>query len=227
MKIVIENTSFNYDIGCRLLKLKYQQCPFEKLEDIWNDIKPMTFSEIAQIDNLEHRRVGIVCLGLERLITEVEPKLVSSKTLKKTTTYINRQGELVTEKFSDTYELYQVNGEKFGDTKNSWRKMDDCYFVKFKDTSTDREYMCWVDPSSVLRANTKDQWARFEKPMQINAIQCIAWTFQTNVPEGNIEEIKRQGDCILIKPKDTSVPLLDQPRHLTEKEYLKLLVAES
>lgn len=226
MKIVIENTTFGFDIGCRLLKLKYKDCPFPNLEDMWAEIKPLTFKEIAKMDNLEHRRVGILCLGLERLQSEVNPELVSSKTLKKTTTFINREGELVTQKFSDTYELFKVKGETFG--KNGWgRTMDDCYFVKFKDTSTDREYMCWVDPLSVLRANTKNGYAHFDKPSQINPIQCIAWTFQTNVAEGNIEEIVRQGDCILIKPKDTKKKLLDNPRHLTEKEYLTLLVAES
>lgn len=227
MKIVIENTKFDFDKGCRLLKLKYENCPFPKLEDIWGEIQPLTFREIAEMENLEERRVGILCLGLERLIKQVEPELVSSKTIKKTTNYINRKGELVTENFSDTYELHKVKEEKFGDTKNSWQKMNDCYFVKFKDTSTDRDYMCWIDPTSVLRANTGGKWVSFNDPKEINPIQCIAWTFQTNVPEGNIKEIVRQGDCILIKPKDSNEPLLDTPRHLTEKEYLTLLVAES
>lgn len=226
MKIVIENTKFGFDIGCRLLKLKYEDCPFPKLEDIWGDIQPLTFKEIAEMENLEHRRVGMLCLGLERLIKQVNPTLVSSKTLKKTTTYINREGEVVTENFKDTYELYQVEGEKLGMSR--WgRAAENCYFVKFKDTSTDREYMCWIDPTSVLRANSNNRWVSFDNPKEINPIQCIAWTFQTNVAEGNIKEIVRQGDCILIKPKDSKKPLLDTPRHLTEKEYLTLLVAES
>lgn len=226
MKIVIENTKFGFDIGCRLLKLKYEDCPFPKLEDIWGDIQPLTFKEIAEMENLEHRRVGMLCLGLERLIKQVNPTLVSSKTLKKTTTYISREGEVVTENFKDTYELYQVEGEKLGMSR--WgRAAENCYFVKFKDTSTDREYMCWIDPTSVLRANSNNRWVSFDNPKEINPIQCIAWTFQTNVAEGNIKEIVRQGDCILIKPKDSKKPLLDTPRHLTEKEYLTLLVAES
>jgi len=60
MKIIIENTEFDFNTGCRLLKLKYDACPFPKLEDIWDDIQPMTFGEIAMIENLEQRRVGVV-----------------------------------------------------------------------------------------------------------------------------------------------------------------------
>lgn len=226
MKIVIENIQFGYDEGCRLLKLKYEKCPFPALEDFWDDIKPMSFREIAEIENIEKRRVGVLCLGLERLIKEVNPTLVDSTTIKKSTTFVDSKGEVVTKKFNDTYELYKVDGANFGTDR--WdRNPDDCYFVKFKDTSTDRVYLCWVDPTSVLRANSNESWVSFENPSQINAIQCIAWTFTTNVPKGNIEKMVRQGDCILIKPKNKRVKPLDRPRHLTEEEYRTLLVAES
>ena len=47
MQIVIDNTNFTYDIGCRVLKLKYETAPFSSLEDIWEDIVPITFKEIA------------------------------------------------------------------------------------------------------------------------------------------------------------------------------------
>jgi len=226
MKIVIDNVQFPYNEGCRLLKLKHNaECPFEQLEDIWNEIQPLTFKEIAQFENLEQRRVGIVCLGLERLVSEVKPTLLNSKTISKTTTWINEEGELVTKKFKDTYELYEVSGEYFSKgLKDSWRRMDNCYYVKCKDTSTDREYFIWVDLSSVYRTNNHNAWD-FEKT-KVNAIQCIAWTIQTNIEEGNIEKIIRQGDCILIKPKSLTKGG-GSVRHLTEKEYKELLVAES
>jgi hypothetical protein len=47
----------------------------------------------------------------------------------------------------------------------------------------------------------------------------------TNIEVGGIEKIVRQGDCILIKPKKNCV--FGRERHLTEKEYINLLVAES
>jgi hypothetical protein len=226
MKIIIDNVQFPYNEGCRLLKLKHNtECPFEQLEDIWNDIEPLSFKDIAQFENLEQRRIGIVCLGLERLVKEVKPTLLNSKTISKTTTWINEGGEIVTKKFKDTYELYEVSGEYFSKgLKETWRRMDNCYYVKCKDTSTDREYFIWVDLNDVYRTNNEDRWG-FEKT-KVNAIQCIAWTIQTDIDEGNIEKIIRQGDCILIKPKSLTKGN-GRVRHLTEKEYKELLVAES
>ena len=82
---------------------------------------------------------------MDRLVKEVKPTLLNSKTLSKTTTWVNENGEIVTKKFKDTYELYEVKGEYFSKgLKNSWQRVDDCYFVKCKDTSTDREYLIWI-----------------------------------------------------------------------------------
>jgi hypothetical protein len=224
MQIVINNQKFPYDMGCRLLKLKHKDCPMEQLEDIWNDIVPMSFKEIAKLPNLEQRRVGVLCLGLERLASEVQPKLLSKKTLKKSTTWVDVNGNFVTTKFNDTYELYEVSGDYFNEGLQGWNKMENAYFVKLKDTSTDRTYFIWVEPRSVYNTNNDNRWNYELK--KINAIQCIAWTIQTNVPQGSIEKIIRQGDCILIKPNGKYKPL-DSARHLTEKEYKELLVAES
>ena len=230
MKIVIENIPFKFDVGCRLLKLKHEDCPFEQLSDIWNDIEPLTFREIGELENLEQRRVGVLCMGLERLAEQINPTLLDRQTIEKVSNFIDSNGKLVKEKYQDTYELYEVKGEVFG--KSQWgATMNDCHFVKFKDTSTDRMYMIWVDLSSVARTNFAEKNSYFyysdEMKYKINAIQCISWTIQTNVDEGNIKEILRQGDCVFVKPKDSSKPMLDSARHLTEKEYRKLLVAES
>jgi hypothetical protein len=229
MKIVISNKEFSYDIGVRLLKLKYEKCPFESLEDIWGDIKPLTFKEIARMENLEDRRVGILCLGLERLAKEIEPKLIDKQTIKKVSNYLDKDGKLVKKKYNDTYELYEVDGKLLSQgIKERWRTMENCYFVKFKDTSTDREYMIWIEPRSVFNANKKkDTYRYYNEIKDINAIQCIAWTIQTTVDKGNIEKILRQGDCVLVKPKNMNTGILESPRHLTEEEYRKLLVAES
>lgn len=219
MQVVVNNTKFSFDIGCRLLKLKHDTAPFEEMEGIWDDVVPLTFKEIAQFTNIEERRVGILCLGLDRLIAEVNPELVNTKTLKKETNWVNQKGELVNKQFKDTYELYKVKGEYLsGGIKGSGiTTMPDSYYVKCKDTSTDRVYLIWVDLDSVQETN---------KGKKLNAIQCVAWTIMTNVPKKQIEKIIRQGDCILIKPKEGYSPL-DTERHLTEEEYKELLVAES
>jgi hypothetical protein len=227
MKIVLENFKFDFDRGCKLLKLKHKECPFPNtyIAEIWNDIIPATFSEIAKYENVEERRVGILCLGLERLVSEVKPKLVNKETLNKKTTWINPKGELETISFTDTYKLFKVEGKYFNEgIKNDWNKVTDCYYVQFKDTSTDREYMLWVDVQSVYRTNNENRWDfSIDK---INAIDCIAWSIQTDITEGNIEKIVRQGDCIVIKPINAKKGR-GNVRHLTSKEYKTLLVAES
>jgi hypothetical protein len=50
--------------------LKHETCPYPQLEEIWNDIVPLSFKEIAKFENLEQRRIGIVCLGLDRLVND-------------------------------------------------------------------------------------------------------------------------------------------------------------
>jgi len=225
-KIVIDNVEFDFDNGCKLLKLKNgDECPFPQLEDFWNDIEPLTFKEIAQFENLEKRRIGINYLGLERLIESVKPRLVDAKTIKKTTSWVNENGEFETFDFDDTYELYAVSKDYFNEGLDGWSGMrNDVYYVRCKDTSTDREYLIWVDIANVLRTNGKSSWSWNDE--DLCAIESIAWTIQVDVKEGDIESILRQGDCILVNPKE-GAEILSQARHLNKEEYLNLLVAES
>jgi len=227
-KLVLDNVAFDFDLGCKVARLKYDECPeqFKSLESFWNDIVPANFSDIAQLPNLEQRRIGIRALGLDRLIKEVNPKLLNSTTLKKSTTWVNENGEIETFEYNDTYELYEVKGDVFSKGLDSWQKMEDCHYIKCKDTSTDREYLIWVDLRSVYRTNFDNWYNPQEHKKKITSIQAIAWTITTNVPKGHIEDIIRQGDCILIKPKGKYEPLVTA-RHLTEEEYKTLISAES
>ena len=229
MEIVINNVSTEFNLGCRMLKTKGGDCPFDELQDFWEEIQPLNFKEIAQIPNLEQRRIALLFLGLDRMVAEVKPTLISTETIKKQTTWINEQGQLVEHKFDDTYELYRVNGDYFNQGIDNWRKMGDAYYVRCKDTSTDREYLIWVDLNSVWNVkceNNKNLNRWNFNPNEVDAIDCIAWTIQTNIAQGGIEKIVRQGDCILIKPK-ARYETLGRERHLSKQEYLKLLVAES
>ena len=233
MKIIIQNQTFSYDTGCALLKMKYGNTPFQGLEDIWDDIQPITFKDIltrGDIQNVEQRRVAINCLGTDKFLQEVKSEMISSESISKTTTWVNSQGELETKEFVDTYELHRIS-------QHDWAIGDqgeDLCFVKCKDTSTDREYMLWIDPKSVCATNDL-WWGRFYesvKDKKITAIDCIAWTIQVPVPVDEIEEIIRQGDCILVKPKSGRRLYRDSDgellwRSLTKKEYLQYLSAES
>lgn len=228
MEIVINNVPIEFNLACRILKTKGGDCPFDELQDFWEEIVPLNFKDIAQIPNLEQRRVALLFLGIDRMIAEVKPELVSSKTISKQTTWVMESGELVEHTFDDTYELYKVNGSYFSEGVEAWRKMSDAYYVKCKDTSTDREYLIWVDVNSVweVKCENDKNLNRWQFDVRkIDAIDCIAWTIQTNIPQGNIEKIVRQGDCIMIKPKGKYDTIGE--RHLSSDEYLKLLVAES
>jgi hypothetical protein len=196
------------------------------LADFWNDIIPATFSDIARLENLEQRRIGIGALGIDKLISEVNPILIDKRTLDKSTTWINGNGKLETIEYKDTYELYQVKGEVFSKGLGKNQTMEDSFYVKCKDTSTDREYLIWIEPQSVFNTNRSGWYQRGESHKELNAIECVAWTITTNVPKGNIEKILRQGDCIMIKPQG-KYELLGTPRHLTQVEYETLIVAES
>lgn len=230
MKIVINNVTFDYNIGCRLLKTKSDVCTIKDLEEIWDDIQPMTFKEIAKdLNNIEQRRIAINCLGIDNLVKEIDSKLINKKTIKKQTTWVNDKGEIVNKKFNDTYELYEVSEKSLG-IENGWGlSRESCvHYVKCKDTSTNRDYLIWVDAQEVFRTNDKREQRWYSNNTNygkdINAIQAIAWTIQTDIPKGNIDKIVRQGDCVLIKP---TTKKRDSVRHLTEEEYRELLVLES
>ncbi|HUC95330.1 MAG TPA: hypothetical protein VMR76_00030 [Candidatus Saccharimonadia bacterium] len=220
-KVIIENTEFTYDIGVRILKLKYQESPVESLKDIWHQIKPYSFKEIAAIENIEERRIAFGALGIERLAKEINPELVHEETISKTTSYIDKNSQLVSHQYDDTYQLFRVNAKHFGESPRN-RTATDAYYVKCKDTSTDREYFIWIDVNSVMETN---------KLKTITALQAIAWTIITNIKEGGIENIIRQGDCIMFKTKPDFIYIDPQEkrstRHLTEKEYRELLILES
>lgn len=238
MKIIIQNQEFDYNIGCGLLKLKYGDTPFAGLEDIWDSIAPPTFQEIVRgTQNVESRRVALNCLGLERMKEQLNVRLINEESIAKTTMWVTESGELVEHKFDDTYRLYELDGEDlFWGIEQDWRsssaKREKFYFITCKDTSTDREYLLWVDIYSVYNTESrKDTWSswasqQMEAPKVVNAIDCVAWTITTDVAKGNISHILRQGDCILIKPKGDS-PRLKHHRHLTADEYRTLLLAES
>lgn len=223
MNLIIENLKFEFELGCKVLKCSGGDCPINGLEDKWDSIVPITFKEIAEIENTELRRIAFKRFGLERLINEVNPLLVNSQTINKTTTWINENGIEETINFADTYELYKVSGDILFPNQR-WGN-EDVYYVKCKDTSTDREYLIWVNPNGVFRANNSGIGWFSSSDIDLNVINSIAWTIQTNVPIGKIETIVRQGDCILVKPIDEE--RLDIPRHLSGKEYLELLHLES
>lgn len=234
MKIVLNNYKFEYDLALKMLKTRYKTfnlCPISdgNIKEVWDDIHPLTFKEIASLKNIEERRIGFLYYGIENMIKEVSPKLINKEVIKKTNKWLNPSSlrEEIKEIY-DIYELYEIEGKHFG--KDQWgRDADNQFFVKCWCTSTNREYCIWI--SKTRAASNKiiegQSWRSSSTP--INAIDAIAWTFKTNVKKEAIEYWIRQGDCLLAKilPEWEDKEYLGSERHLEATEYLEKLKYES
>ena len=220
MEIIIDNIPFAFDMGAKVCKIGNIEIDGLDL----TNVEPITFEEISMLRNIEQRRIAIKYFGTEKLIADINPELVSEETISKSTTYVDDKGISTTINFQDTYELYKVSAEKLFGKQGSYLR--DEYYVKCKDTSTDREYIIWVDVESVARTNNIGIWGLRDGTSKIDAIQAIAWTIQTDVKEGNIRQIIRQGDCVFVEPIDTTVDT-GLMRSITKEEYINLLKTES
>jgi hypothetical protein len=238
MKIIVNNREFPYETGVRLLRTKNEECQFPEIADIWNEIKPLSFADIGLLftDDMD-KRYAFSCLGIERILEGIEPVLISSASLEKKTSWVREDGSVHIHTYSDVYELYAVRWTDLY-TDTPYKKVSSLnkrrnHFVKFRDTSIQKEYMIWLNIVDVYRTNNQDfpsddiakvSLRKLEK--LINPIQAIAWTITTDIATGGIVKILRQGDCILIQQKPDAIKL-NIPRHLTEAEYLDLMSAES
>lgn len=219
-KIIIDSHSFSFNIGCKVLKLKYKQqpCPVEEIADFWDDIEEASFKDIMSIRNVESRRVAFRYFDIEKFISNSKVKVHDRSVVKKTTTWVNENGELETVEYEDEYILYKIDGTDLFNS-NFLLKVQDYYFVQCKDTSTNRKYYIWVDMGSIV-----DYLKSSEK--YVTALDAIAWTIQVPDCKEEISEIIRQGDCILVRYKKLP-ETYHGFRHLKKSEYLKLLKLES
>jgi hypothetical protein len=241
-RVIIKGQSFPGETGLRILKLREDSCPFPEWEEAWKALTPLNFREITErIKDIDRRRTAISFLGIERLMTQIESKMIREETLEKLTTWVDTNGQLREHKYADTYSLHRVRWTTlFGDLTDDtnrlfhsiWDKPRNHHFVKCKCASSGKEYILWVDLRQVYVTNHPEvtrkevenigHW-RIER--LVDPIEAIAWTFETRLAKGSIEAIIRQGDCILMRP--TINPEVKQNRHLTGEEYRTLLRSES
>jgi hypothetical protein len=242
VRVIISGQSFPGRTGLRILKLRHETCPFPQWQEAWDVLTPLTFREITeQIKDVERRRTAIAYLGIERLMTQIESKMIREETIEKITTWVDADGQIREHRFSDTYSLHRVRWTTlFGDLtdetnllmNSNWNKPHNHHFVKCKCASTGKEYILWVDLRQVYRTNhpevtrqSLDDIGHWRIERLVDPIEAIAWTFQTRLAKGSIEAIIRQGDCILMRPVIN--PVLDTNRHLTGEEYRTLMRSES
>jgi hypothetical protein len=228
-RVIINNQDFDLSTGMRLLKTKYgtyesfirinsEDAHDDFLQESWDSIEEMTFAEIAGMDNIEKRRVGFTCYGLERLIKDVNPKLIDRQVIKKQNKWLLPETLLEeTKEIDDVYELYEIDAKHFGSLSGNRRQPENQFFVKCWCTSTNREYVIWVNKNNVEELNNS-----------FDAVSAIAWTFTTNIKPEDIQYIIRQGDMLAVKVDDScTLESSIRPRHITKKEYLEKLVYES
>lgn len=178
------NTDFTWDyVRWYYLDLQTDEPEYLQLldeaEKMWHDenIKPWTAKEVFRLTNQEQKYLLFSMIGPDQIEQEMNPTLVDRQTLTKKQpryTVEGKDGHKVTKRFSneqlkedlveyqDTYELYYFDKSKLGTENN-------VYYVKCKDTSTDRVYYLYVDGT--------DERCKYD------AISAIAWTMRD--PEGN------------------------------------------
>jgi len=220
MKINISGVLFDGEVGKRLLKLKYENCPFSELEKEWDDIEVGTLASLGlELKNSEQRRVAFQYFDMDRIARETPAELVSRETIVKKTSWLMPDGSLQEQTYEEVYCLYSIHKEILG-VPHSLNDDDPfLYYAKFSDPFTDREHLLWVDGKSVAGTNgLLDDDGKLTS--KINAIQAIAWTITTDIEEGGIDCIVRQGDCTLLKRNERASKYFK--RHLTEYEYRTL-----
>jgi hypothetical protein len=240
--VFINGMNFNGETGMRLLKLQHTTCPYPEWQEAWDSVEPLRFRDITRLfKDHDRRRMAIRSLGIDRLIPDIETTLVKAETMEKITSWVDTDGNTHTRHFTGTYSLHRVRWDTLfsdaGDTRIDKTRphhpcSSDLYFVKFRDTTTDREYINWVNLRDVHFTNHPDitrdmvsalSQARIEK--MSSPINAIAWTIETTLAKGSIEAIIRQGNCILVRP--VNEPVIVAPRRLTGEEYRTLLRVES
>lgn len=233
--MIIDNVPFDTNNGIRISKMKAKggDCPeFLKATfgDMWQDVKPLSFLEVCQLENVEQRRIAFRQMDPDVFMQYA--KHLRSATIAKKTTWVKDDGTLEEATFEDTYELYAVSARAL-----NMSSAGTYYLLRMKDTSTDRYYHIWVDLRDAYGVNGYHQdntgillIEEVERDYpSVSPIDAVAWTIRTTVPEGSIDYIIRQGDCILVKPVDGwhKGHYRQTMRALTGTEYRTLLRYES
>lgn len=190
---------------------------FDVVREAWDDTPDLTVEQAFTARNIEHRRVIFNVIGVENLMASLKPTLVDRQTITRDNLVFDKDGNKSTEKLVDTYELYQIDGDRlFAGTEAAerWRFQRDrnVYAVKCKDASTEREYWIYVTDDAAKNKN---------------ALEAIAWTYQLKSGT-RANDIYRQGEVIIAKHGDAKEPdHWGRMYHMTKEEYLTKIKAQS
>lgn len=189
------------------------------VEEMWDEIKPVTVEEALQIQNTETRRTYFDCIGVIQLFKNLNPTLRDRQVIKKQRTNWDDDNKEIVRTFEDVYELYEIEGKKLF-PKDRWgREPNPVFAVRCWCTTTNREYWLYV----TQEAATGQRWFSSGDKAAYSAIRAIAWTIRIDI--SNPEKIYRQGDIIVAKKSEKSKQV--SPYHLDETKYLSLMYSET
>ena len=187
----------------------------EFVEEMWDNIAPITVEGAFGEMNLEKRRVMFDCIGVPKLFAELNPDLLDKQTIAKNRTRWDENNLPYVYQFEDTYELYKIDGNKLFKVDSEWVRPTSIYAVRCWCTSTGREY--WINVPEDISVGTR--WSRLTP----DAVRAIAWTIRLDI--SHPKRIFRQGDIIIAEESDESQEV--SPYHLNKEKYLSLMYSET
>ena len=198
------------------------------IEEVWDSVEPLTFTECIIEPNAEKRRVLFSCLGPERLFNSAEKTLLDKQTItKKRVKWDDVTLDKIEYEFEDTYELYRIDsnfinmkleaqsrgGRSLHDGWGSGFIREDIYSVRCWCTTTNKEFWLMVDPQNL----------NLKKPDAIEAIASTIW-----IREANPKRIYRQGDVIFVEHwGDDRDIMKERAGPITKKTYLTKMYSET
>jgi hypothetical protein len=181
-----------------------KQTFLDELIEIYNDIKPFSYEEAFNIEDIIFRAKVFSTVNITEMIKNLGSKRIETAGMNVSRKQFDNNGNFLGMKQYDViYETHIIYGDKL-------KLNNDIYAVKCWCTSTENEHWIWIDQMY------KD-----------DPLAAIASTFriaENLIPY--IKELKRQGDILIvelteeIEPKGNVVPL-------TSEQYFSLLTAES
>ena len=234
---VANQPNFTLDEAVALWKAKYPEfADFKKdviihenledfgnfVEEIWDDIKPVTVEQALKISNTEIRRTYFDCIGVVKLFKELNPTLRDRQVLTKKRTKWDDNDDSLEYEFEDVYELYEIDGTLLFEKDRWGRSPNNIYAVRCWCTTTNREYWLYVNEEAALG---ETRWESVNQK-KYDAVQAIAWTIRIDVGEDQIEKLYRQGDIIVAKVNETAKSI-GWFRHLSKEAYLTKMYSET
>ena len=191
----------------------------ENISEQFDMAEPFTYKEAFELTNVQFQARVWETIDVREMFKNLPSERIHTEGIKTTQNFYNKDGSIreTNVEVDNIYELYKIQTEKIGGTKNSF-----AYAIKCWCTTTNEEHWLWVEESHALN---KD-------PLSAIASTCRV---PSNLRDkdgnlsSNLSGIKRQGDIFLFEFKSNPSTELDTENlvPLTKDEYFGLLKAQS